>query len=387
MIIKSASAKSILNSHKEKTILVSIATNAGNFSASSPVGTSKGKYEKKQYIKSLEEDIKKVKSLSGYFCKERFEAFDDLRRIEDIVDRHIGANTLFAFESAILKAMAKEKNKEIWELINPSAKNFPWLVGNCIGGGMHAKGKRKPDFQEFLLIPDLNSVEKSSEANKKAKKILKEQLEKSDKNFNGKKDEEDAWETSLNEKQVLEILKEFNLPLGVDIAASSFHKRKNYNYKNPILARTSEEQYAYVSNLIKNLNLFYIEDPFHEEDFESFARLLKTFPKKIIVGDDLTVTNFKRTKKAIEIKSISGVIVKPNQTGSLLEVKRVVELAKKSNIKIVFSHRSGETDETILADLAFGFQADFFKCGITGKEREAKIKRLSEIEESLGKKH
>jgi len=88
-------------------------------------------------------------------------------------------------------------------------------------------------------------------------------------------------------------------------------------------------------------------------------------------------------EKAIKLKSINAVIVKPNQNGSLIEVKRVCELAKKNNIKIVFSHRSGETNETILADLAFGFQADFFKCGITGKERELKIKRLIEIEKGL----
>jgi len=103
----------------------------------------------------------------------------------------------------------------------------------------------------------------------------------------------------------------------------------------------------------------------------------------MIVGDDLTVTNCKRLKKAIDMKSINAIIVKPNQCGSLLEVKRVCEMAKENNIKIIFSHRSGETEETILADLAFGFGADFFKCGIEGDSREKKIKRLIEIEKSL----
>ena len=83
------------------------------------------------------------------------------------------------------------------------------------------------------------------------------------------------------------------------------------------------------------------------------------------------------------MESINAVIVKPNQCGSLIEVKKVCEIARENNIKLIFSHRSGETEETILADLAFGFQADFFKCGITGKEREAKIKRLIEIEKSI----
>ena len=121
----------------------------------------------------------------------------------------------------------------------------------------------------------------------------------------------------------------------------------------------------------------------NEEDFEGFAKLVKKFPKILIVGDDLSVTNYKLLEKAIKMKSINAIIVKPNQTGSLLEVKRVCELAKKNNIKTVFSHRSGETEENILADLAFGFEADFLKCGIDGKEREAKLKRLIEIEKSL----
>ena len=116
---------------------------------------------------------------------------------------------------------------------------------------------------------------------------------------------------------------------------------------------------------------------------ESFSLLLKRFPKRLIVGDDLTVTNSKRLDKAIKMKAINAIIVKPNQCGSLIEVKRVVELARKNNIKIIFSHRSGETEENILADLAFGFQADFLKIAIVGKERESKINRLIEISKNL----
>ena len=177
--------------------------------------------------------------------------------------------------------------------------------------------------------------------------------------------------------------KETVIDLGLDIASSGFFSRKKYHYLNPKFEITIEEQLDYISNLISNFDILYIEDPFDEEDFESFSKLLKKFPQRLIVGDDLTVTNSKRLEKAIKMKSISGIIVKPNQCGSLIEVKKVVELAKKNNIKTIFSHRSGETDESILADLAFGFQADFFKCGISGKEREAKLKRLMEIEKGL----
>jgi len=385
MIIKRVSGKEVLDSRKEKTILVSIKTNVGDFSVSAPNGKSKGKHEKKPYKKSLEEDIKTIKKFSDYFSEEIMEKFDDLRRIEDIVDGHIGANTLFALESAILRAMAKEQKKQIWELINSDVKNIPRLVGNCIGGGKHSKGinEKRPDFQEFLLIPNLKSVKKIFEINKKAKKEAGEILKRVDEKFDSRKNDEDAWITSLNERQVLDVLEKLKLPLGLDVAASSFYKRKKYNYYNPMLKRTEQEQLGYLANLIKNFNLFYIEDPFDEEDFESFAKLLKKFPDRLIVGDDLTVTNTKRFEKAIKMKSVNALIVKPNQCGSLLEVKRVCELAKENNIKIIFSHRSGETDESILADLAFGFEADFFKVGITGKEREIKIKRLIEIENSL----
>ncbi len=383
MKIEGVNAKPILDSRKEKTILVSIKTNVGNFTASSPTGKSTGKFEAKSYNKSLEEDIKTIKKFSDYFSGEIFDKFDDLRRIEDTLDRHVGANTLFAFESCALKAMAKEQKKEVWELINKDAKNFPRLVGNCVGGGKHSHLKRKPDFQEFLLIPKTSSVREAFDINRKAKNEIKFSLKKIDKTFSEKKNDEDAWETSLNEKEVFDVLKELKITFGTDVASSGFYKRKKYHYENPMLTRDKEEQIEYLSNLIRNFNLFYIEDPFDEEDFESFAKLLKKFPDSLIVGDDLTTTNLKRFEKAIKMKSINAIIIKPNQIGSLIEVKEVCEMAKKNDIKIVFSHRSGETEEEILGDLTFGFQADFFKCGITGKEREVKIKRLIEIQKSL----
>ena len=387
VVVKSVSAKQISDSRGEKTIFISVKTNVGTFSASAPNGKSTGKYEANPYKKDLEKAIETLKKFKDYFSDENIDSFNDLRRIEDIVEGHLGANPLFALESAILKAVAKEKKKEVWQLINPSAKKFPRLVGNCIGGGKHSKEdvKIKPDFQEFLLIPKTNSIKEEFEISKRGKKEAENILKKTDKKFEGKKNDEDAWKTSLNEKEVLDILKNLKLPLGVDVAASSFYKRKKYHYQNPLLQRTKDEQLFYVLNLIKNFELFYVEDPFDEEDFVSFAALLKKSPDTLIVGDDLTVTNLKRLQKAISMKSINAIIVKPNQNGSLIKVKEVCDLARKNNIKIVFSHRSGETGEDILADLAFGFQADFFKCGITGKEREAKIKRLIEIEKKLGK--
>ncbi len=384
VVIKEVKAKSIKDSRGEDTIFIEIKTDFGKFSSSSPSGKSRGKKEAKPYKKSLGEDIKTIQKFSEYFSEDVIENFDDLRRIEDIVEGHVGANTIIALEYAVLKAIAKKEGKQVWEVINSNAKKFPCFVGNCIGGGLHSEtDTKKPDFQEFLLIPNSGSVKENFELMKKAKELAKDFLKKTDKKFKGLKNDENAWITSLNDKEVLEVLKLLRLPIGLDVAASSFYKRKSYHYKDPLIKRTKEEQFGYLSNLIKNFEIFYIEDPLEEEDFVGFSELLKKFPKSLIVGDDLIVTNHKRLEKAIKQKSINAIIVKPNQCGSLIEVKKVCELAKKHKIKLVFSHRSGETEENILADLAFGFQADFLKCGITGKERELKIKRLIEIEKGF----
>jgi len=405
MKILQVSGRAILDSRKEKTILISVKTNIGSFSASSPTGKSTGKYEAKPYKKSLEGDIKKVKEFSDYFSEEEFVCFDDLEKIEEVLDRQVGANTMFALESAVLKAIAKEKGKEVWEIVYSShdlpakarTPKLPYLVGNVIGGGKHSSSAPKgvppstkkkdlseggkPDFQEFLLIS------KNWNLLKKAKTEAEELLKKFDENFRSKKNDENAWMTSLNEKIVLDILyrlkKKFKIQIGLDIAASSFNKRKKYHYLNPKLDRDCDEQFGYLSNLIKNYGIFYIEDGFGEDEFDDFAKLLRKFKNRLIVGDDLTTTNLKRLNKAIEKKSISAIIVKPNQIGSLLEVREVCKLARKNKIKIVFSHRSGETEESILADLGFGFGADYFKCGIDGKEREAKMERLIDIRKSI----
>jgi enolase len=359
--IKEVSGKEILDSRKDKTILVTIKTDIGRFSSSSPTGKSTGKFEAKPYKKNIEQDIKNLKEFGEYLSEDIFDRVEDLKRVEDIFDRQVGANTLFALESAILKAIAKEKNKEVWELINPLARKFPRLIGNCIGGGKHSEkfSKKVPDFQEFLFIPKKREITESFKMLKQAKEKIELLLKEVDKNFQGKKNDENAWVSSLNDKDVLEILKTLEIPLGVDVAASSFLKRKKYNYKNPLLKRTSEEHMKYLENLIKNFNIFYIEDAFEEEDFRSFEKLLKKFPNNLIVGDDLTTTNPSRLKKAIKMNCINGIIIKPNQIGSLLDVKEVCEIAEENNIKKIFSHRSGETEEDILADLAFGFGADF----------------------------
>lgn len=157
--------------------------------------------------------------------------------------------------------------------------------------------------------------------------------------------------------------------------------------ENPRKSLKSIEQINYISEIINDYLVEYVEDGLNEEAFNDFKLLresvIRTRPC-LIVGDDLTVTNLDRFKKALSLGSINGIIIKPNQNGSLLKVKQIIELAKKYQIATIFSHRSGETMDNCIADLAFGFGVDFVKFGIKGKEREVKLKRLIDISKSFG---
>ena len=135
---------------------------------------------------------------------------------------------------------------------------------------------------------------------------------------------------------------------------------------------------------MKKFGIFYVEDGMHENDFGGFKEVLNNVSKKtLIVGDDLTTTNLKRVRRAVGGKTINAMIIKPNQIGSILEVKKVVELCKRNDVKMIFSHRSGETMDDILADYCVGFGGQFIKCGIFGRERLIKLKRIMDIERTL----
>lgn len=392
MIIKEVTGKIALDSRNEKTIQVLVRTKEGVFSGFSPSGKSKGKYEVQSFLNKIEDDIKSLQNtrLENIEIKE----FKDLEIIEKELQGKVGGNTIFALESALLKALAAEKNIEVWQLINPKARRMPMPVGNCIGGGLHTQffNGKKPDFQEFLIIPKMTNFSDASFVMKKVHEEIGKRLKEM--NACGELNDENAWSTSLSNEECLKILDEVrrmiesevggDIEIGVDVASSSFYNGKNYVYRNPEASLSNKEQISYVSELVENENIFYVEDVLHEEAFEYFKLFReKNKGKCLVVGDDLTVTNVKRFIEAIKNKSINAIIVKPNQIGSLIEVKKIIEIAKKLDIVTIMSHRSGETLDYILADLAFGFQTEFIKTGILGKEREAKLKRLIQIEKSI----
>ena len=386
MKLKEVKARSILDSRGEKTIEISIVTDKGSFISSAPSGKSRGRFEARPYIISLQKDIDFINNIKPeILSKLKIEEFKDLREVEGLVSGKIGANSLFALEAAVLKALAKEQGKQLWQLLSKGKpKKFPVPVGNAVGGGMHSSGK-KPDFQEFLFLPFCSRFSDAVALNKEAYNLVGKRIKGNSKNDEG------AWQTSLDNEKVLKVMREVTdklrgkMEIGVDIAASSFFKG-GYKYNNKKKNLSRGKQVNWISLLSRVYNLYYIEDPLCEGDFPGFSELMDKLGGtrgRLIVGDDLTVTNLMRLKKAVQSKSINALIVKPNQQGSLLKVKEICDFCLRKGIKIVFSHRSGETMDNVIADLAVAWKADFLKAGIFEKERECKLKRVVEIERSL----
>jgi len=363
-------ASKILNSKKEGTIEVSYK----NAKASAPSGTSKGQFEAQDYKKGLDSEIIDLNKLKNKIEKLSIHKFEDLKLVDELTE-DLGANSKIALEFAILKA------KGGFDFLD--GRKIPRPLGNVIGGGAHSEVKGL-EFQEFLIIDrESKSFFDSAFKNKKVHQILLEKLQKLDSNFKNQKTSEGAWSPNLSIEDVLHLLKKvckkYKLRIGVDIAASQFYKNGKYVYKDKTLNR--DEQIDYVNRLIKKYDLYYIEDPLEENDFKGFSLISKK--NCLVVGDDLTVTNIDRVRKALMNNSINGLIIKPNQCGSLVKMKEVLDFSNNCNVVNIISHRSGETLDSTISDLAVGFNIPIIKCGVFGKEREAKINRLIDIEKSL----
>jgi len=402
MLIKKINAKSIRDSRGERTIQVIIKTSKGKFKTSAPAGASRGKHEVRQYLGSLDGDIGVVRNLDvEKINKLGLKRFNDLKKVEKIVGNKIGGNSLFALEASLLKAMAKEQGKELWDFLGGNNKRKIRSVGNSVGGGLHARGieGKKPDFQEFLFIANGKTFAECVKINKLAYKIIGKLLKAK------KRGDEGAWETNQSTEIILGLMSKIRqkmgrhkIDIGLDVAASSFYKNHKYYpenkkfsgpqtskkqevyvYKNPYQKMSKSEQIDYIHYLATNYDVLYVEDGLDENDFSGFAELRRKCKRSLIVGDDLTVTNPERLKKAIRMRSVNAVIVKPNQIGSLIIMKKVIDLCKQYKIKTIISHRSGETMDNTIADLGVGWNVDFIKTGIYGKVRESKLKRLIKI--------
>jgi len=363
-MIKNIALSEIYNSCKEKTIQISIKTEKGTFSASAPSGTSKGKYEARTInIKTIKKIFPKIKKrLLG---KEE-------SKIDKFIEK-IGSNLSLPLSIAAIRAIT---NNNPYKFFNSKANTFPYPLGNAIGGGAHSGYLSE---QEFLVIP--LKAKAIKEAVKTNLSIWKE-VENTLKPFITGRNRENAWICKLNDLKSLEILsniaKDYGARVGIDFASSQIYKNGRYYYKHPDRNFSPEDQLEFILNLIKTYKLIYVEDPFHENDFEHFAELTKK-AKCLITGDDLFATQSSRLKIGIKKKAGNAIIIKPNQAGTVSKTLETVKIAKKAGFATIVSHRSCETRDSFIADLALGTEFPIIKCGIYGKEREAKFKRLIEL--------
>ena len=220
-------------------------------------------------------------------------------------------------------------------------------------------------------------------------------LEKKDPTFTGGRTDEGAWAPNIGSDDALDIVTStcsrvsdetgVETCVGMDMAASSFwsSREKHYVYKRDHMKRDTGEQLDFVTRLIKTYKLVYVEDPFHEEDFASFAELTRKVKNCLVCGDDLFVTNIKRLQKGIKMGAANATIIKGNQVGTLTDAWKATLLAQKADYVPIMSHRSGETTESHIAHLSVAFRCPIIKAGVVEGARTAILNELIRIEETL----
>ena len=403
-VIEDVMARKIFNSRGEETLEIDIVTTAGFGRASAPAGASKGKAEVVPYPEGgVDEAIKKaeeliVPELIGMDANEQEEIDILLHEIDGTKDfRNVGGNTAFAVSLATAEAAATSYDMPLFQhLAGYLANELPYPLGNVLGGGKHALGKA-PDIQEYLVIPLKSpTFSDAAKANILVHQKVGSSLKKADKTFTGGRGDEGAWAPNMKNEEALEIVvkacEEVSRELGVecraglDMAASTLWKQKEkcYVYARDGIKRDSGEQLDFVLHLVEKYNLAYVEDPFHEEDYESFAELTKKVKKCLICGDDLFVTNRERLIRGIKVCAANSIIIKANQVGTLTDAWETTKMAKKTRYIPVVSHRSGETSDAHIAHLAVAFSCPVIKTGVLHGERVVKINELIRIEETLG---
>lgn len=401
--IASIQAEIINDSRNIPTLSVEVTTNTGAIGVCMvPSGASTGKYEAYE----LRDDgtshgnVSKAKELINTVIKEALlgKNVSDQKEIDAVLisldgtsnKQKLGGNSILGVSVACAKAAAKAEGKEFFEHLRTLADvkegaPHPSLYFNLINGGKHASTKLA--FQEYHLVPTVSSVKEALEIAERVQNALGD-IVKEKYGEVARGDEGGYAVPTENIREPLELLSEAVKKVGVenqvmfalDVAATSFYDEATSMYQIGDEKHTKDELHDTYISLAESFPLLSIEDPFYEEDFEAFAQLKEALPNVVIVGDDLTVTNISRVEKAFEMKSISGLIVKPNQIGSLSETIDTIKYAQENGIKCIVSHRSGETLDDMIADIVTAFHTFGMKSGARGpKEREVKYARLSAI--------
>ena len=361
--------------------------------AIAPSGASTGSEEAVVVDPYKKDEIeeKVAKALVGMSVFDQVSIDEKLREIDGTENfSNIGGNFAITVSLACAKCASNLLGIPLYQYVGGVfAQELPYPLGNVIGGGAHAPGSTS--IQEFLVIPvGAKSYFEAQRTNALVHKTLKKMF--LEKGIFCAKGDEGAWAVPITDEQALEFLSSavekvkdetgVEVKIGLDFAATELWDGERYVYKDRKL--TTEEQISFVAELVDKYGIIYVEDPFHENDFEAFAELTKQIGKKCMVcGDDIYVTNVRRISKGIELGSTNTVLIKPNQIGTLTDTFRAVKLSKDSGQRIVVSHRSGETEDETIAHLSVAFNATLIKTGVVGGERIAKHNELIRIEEEM----
>lgn len=403
-IIEDVQVRKILDSRGNPTVEVDVITWNSSGRAAAPSGASTGSREVVSFPEGGVDTV--VSEMEDFIASELIgmdaedmETIDEVLKEIDGTDNlsAIGGNTTVAISMAVAKAAASSYNMPLYKYIGGNLVNeLPFPLGNMMNGGAHA-GINAPDIQEFLVVPvGATNVSDAIFANASVHKKLKGLIQIKDSNFTGGKGDEGGWVPNITNADALEIqaqaCEEVGDELGIeirpslDMAASELWDadKQKYVYAQDNIERDTGDQIDFVKDIIETYNMFYVEDPFDESDFDGFAQLTaKVGNKCLVCGDDLFVTNKDILAKGIEMNAANAIIIKPNQIGSLSETYATVKLAKENGIVPVVSHRSGETTDETIAHLAVGFASPMIKTGAIGGERIAKLNELIRIEEEL----
>ncbi len=419
--IKKIKAREILDSRGNPTVEVDLTTNFGVFRASVPSGASKGKYEAKELrdggkrycgrgVKKAVKNVNEIiaPKLKGKDVVRQKEIDELMIKLDGTKNKSkLGANAILAVSLAVCRAGATAKNISLNRYLAQMAENRSQLIlpipaFNIINGGVHAGNELA--FQEFMIAPQFKKFSKNLQAASEIYHTLKEILEeKFGKQATNVGDEGGFAPAIKFPEEALNLIQKAIDKAGyknkinrahklftpvkiiLDVAASQFYLNGKYQIQKKKLTFTNKDFLNYYLNLIKNYPIIAIEDPFAEEDWKGFQEITEKIGKRVlIIGDDLLATNPERIKKAYQRKACNGLLLKPNQIGTVTEAIKAAKLAQGYGWKVMVSHRSGETCDNFISDLAVGIRADFIKAGAPARgERAAKYNRLLRIEEEI----
>ena len=406
--IVNITSREILDSRGNPTVETKVYTEKGNIGIFSvPSGASTGTKEalelrdndERFFGKGVLKAISNVdlikKKLVGVEVSEQKKIDEIMIELDGTANKsNLGANAILSVSVACLKAAALDSGLEVYEYLNRREKILPYAMYNIINGGKHSSNNL--DIQEFMIVPKFKEFKEGLRAASEIFNQLKSLLIKQGMSVNVGDEGGFAPDLKSNEEALSLIIKSIseagyipgvNVFIALDVAASSLYNKNNDTYKLDNNNLSREELLDYYVSLVKSYPIISIEDPFDEDDYEGFKMITEVLGKKIsIVGDDLFVTNKELLKKGIDNKMCNAILIKLNQVGTFYETLETIVLAKQHNYTTIISHRSGETLDTFIADLAVSLNIPFIKTGsVTRGERVCKYNRLMEIEEELSK--